>query len=126
MTLRADSPTNVFNMFDPSDPNVKRDKAQPPRGRPPLNYVWVAENDSHGYVHSETGEAYDKDLHKGVLRARKAANERRRYWDPNENVRKRRMMRCQNAPAKDQLRRPLDEWSASGSSQLARVQTTKE
>ena len=93
-----------------------------PRGRPPQNYIWDGE---HGYVHFETGTPFDRDVQKVVLRSRKTASERRRYWDPTKDVRARRLLRCQSAKTKA-LRgvRTLDKWASS--SQTGCVQTTKQ
>ena len=62
----------------------------PPRGRPPHNYVWDPEVE---YVHLDTGAPFDRDAQKAVLRARKTAIERRRYWDAAKGVRARRLRR---------------------------------
>ena len=77
----------------------------PPRGRPPQNYAWDAEI---GYVHLETGQPFDRDAHKAVLRARKTAIERRRYWDPAKSVRARRLLRSYMARARNRPSTPVD------------------
>ena len=91
-----------------------QDHKNKPRGRPPLNYVWDGE---HGYVHVQTGALFDRRAQLTVMRARKTAIERRRYWDPVKDVRTRRLLRCQDATAKAQRHPSLDEWC---------VQTTKQ
>ena len=78
----------------------------PPRGRPPQNYVWDAE---FGYIHLVTGEPFDRDAHKAVLRARKTAIERRRYWDPAKSVRARRLLRSYIARARRRPSTPVGE-----------------
>ena len=94
--------------------NSPRVHSNKPRGRPPLNYVWDGE---HGYVHIQTGALFDRDVQQTVLRARKTASERRRYWDPAKDVRARRLLRRRVAMTKAQRRPTLDEWC---------VQTTKQ
>ena len=61
-----------------------------PRGRPPINHRWVA---GIGYVHVDTGELFDRGAQKYVIRVRKTASERKRYWDPAKQVRERRLLR---------------------------------
>ena len=78
-----------------------------PRGRPPRNYVW---NDEMGYIHSDTSALFDRVAHKTMIRTRKAAIERRRYWDPAKHVRARRLVRDRNAKAKKTMPPVLDKW----------------
>ena len=86
----SDSPVTS----EPSDMDVPvsclENKRRPPRGRPPQNYAW---DEVIGYVHLETGMPFDRDAQRAVLRARKTAIERRRYWDPVKDVRARRLLR---------------------------------
>ena len=133
MTHSPGSPRTMVSMVSMVKHNLGQDLGNSrqthkgrPRGRPPLNYVW---DEEQGYVHLETGTPFDRDVQKIVLRARKTAIERRRYWDLAKNVRARRLLRCQNASRKA-LRRgqcpTLDKWSVPSSSQVGSVQTTKQ
>ena len=83
-----------------------------PCGRSPLNYIW---DEEHGYVHVQTGALFDPDEQRTVIRARKAAIERRRYWDPAKDVRARRLLRCRMTKA--QPRTTLDEWCVQTTTQ---------
>ena len=89
----------------------------PPRGRPPQNYAWDAEI---GYVHLETGQPFDRDAHKAVLRARKTAIERRRYWDPAKSVRMRRLLRSYISRARQRPSTPVNELYVQMSSEKNR------
>ena len=81
-----------------------------PCGRPPLNYIW---DEEHGYVHVQTGVLFDPSEQRTVIRARKTAIERRRYWDPTKDVRARRLLRCRMKNA----RTTLDEWCVQAATQ---------
>ena len=89
----------------------------PPRGRPPQNYVWDAEI---GYVHLETGQPFDRDAHKAVVRARNTAIERRRYWDPAKSVRMRRLLRSYISRARQRPSTPVNELDVRMSSEKNR------
>jgi hypothetical protein len=82
-----------------------------PRGRPPVNYRWAA---GFGYVNNDTGNRFDRADQEFILRTRKTASERRRYWDPNKNVRARRLLR--GAKQKDKPLQ-LDAWMARSDDQ---------
>jgi len=100
---------------NPSEPmDLGKVHKNRPRGRPPQNYVW---DEMIGYVHLETGVLFDRKAQRAVLRARKTAIERRRYWDPAKDVRTLRLLRCRIAKTKAHRRPALDEWC---------VQTTKQ
>ena len=74
------------------------ERVERPRGRPPQDYVWDPERG--GYVHFDTGALFDRDAQKAVLRARKTAIERRRYWDFAKGVRARRLRRYMDSNSK--------------------------
>ena len=120
MTHSGSSNSSEHMELGSSPPQAHKGK---PRGRPPQNYIWL--DGEHGYVHVETGTPFDRDVQKVVLRSRKTASERRRYWDPTKDVRARRLLRCQSAKTKA-IRgvRTLDKWVSS--SQTGCVQTTKQ
>ena len=103
MATAPDSPSS--SLCEPFE--MKAETRTPPRGRPPQNYVWDAE---FGYVHLETGEPFDRDANKAVLRARKTAIERRRYWDPAKSVRARRLLRSYIARARRRPSTPVGEF----------------
>ena len=88
---------SVTRSDSPSGSSEARER--PPRGRPPQNYIWVV---GEGYVHAQTGEAFDPIAHKAVLRARKTTLERRRYWDPTKSVRARRLLRTSTRKSRRQ------------------------
>ena len=109
MTPVSDSPsTSPCESFGrPSAaPPLEVETHTPPRGRPPQNYVWDAE---FGYVHVGTGQPFNRDAHKAVLRARKTAIERRRYWDPAKSVRARRLLRSYTGCARQRPSTLVDE-----------------
>ena len=69
---------------------------RPPRGRPPVGYVWK----DGRWLNAETVEPYSEARQHLKHRVKQKMYERRRYWDPNTGVRMRRLERSARAGGK--------------------------
>ena len=69
---------------------------RPPRGRPPVGYVWK----DGRWLHAESGEPFSEACQHLKFREKQRIYERRRYWEPSTGVRRRRLERSARAGGK--------------------------